>query len=487
MPEKKYVIDNEKLISEWDWEKNRKIGLDPKTLTCGIKTRAFWVCKKGHAWESSINNRNSGYGCPYCSNKKVLAGYNDLLTFYPELDKEWNYLKNELKPTEITPSSHKKVWWKCEFGHEWLAEIACRTNGHQGCPICAGQKILVGYNDLTTTHPELCKEWNWDKNIDVKPTEVSRGTTKKVWWKCKYGHEWEVSVNARTNSNTGCPICSNKKVLIGYNDLLTTNPKICEEWDYEKNKEITRPQLVTQGSDLLVWWKCKKGHRWKAHIYDRTLGRNCPICQKELHTSFPEKAIFYYTSKYFKNVLENYKPNYLEKMEFDIYLSALNTGIEYDGSNWHKDLTRDIRKNLICERNKIKLIRVREKGCPVDTNKYEYVKYFNMEDFDNDLNKTIFHILQYLGQSKSNVNIERDNIDIMSLIEMSEKANSIATNKNLLKEWNYEKNKEIKPEYIKLNSNKKVWWKCEMGHEWQATVYSRVSGNGCPICARRKR
>ena len=487
MSEKKYVIDNEKLMSEWNWEENKKIGLNPKTLTCGVKTRAFWTCKNGHTWESSINNRNTGYGCPYCSNKKVLAGYNDLLTTHPEIAKEWNYEKNNgLLPTEVTKGSNKKVWWICKNGHEWIAEIACRTGQQQCCPVCAGLKVLEGYNDLATTHPNLCREWNWDKNGNIKPTNVSKGSIKKVWWKCEKGHEWEATINSRTNRNLGCPICSNKKVLIGYNDLLTTNPEICEEWDYEKNDKITQPQLVTKGSDTMVWWKCKKGHSWKAHIYGRTSGRNCPICQKELHTSFPEKAFLYYASLCFEKIVYNYKPDYLEKMEFDIYIPSLKVGIEYDGCVWHKNLSRDIKKNLICEKNKITLLRIREKGCPLDYNKYEYVKYFNLEDFNNDLNKTIVKVLQYLGQPQISVDIERDNIDIMKLLNMSEKTNSVSTNKTLLKEWNYQKNKDIKPEYIKLNSNKKIWWKCSLGHEWQATTYSRAQGNGCPYCSNHK-
>ena len=30
-----------------------------------------------------------------------------------------------------------------------------------------------------------------------------------------------------------------------------------------------------------------------------------------------------------------------------------------------------------------------------------------------------------------------------------------------------------------------VWWRCEKGHEWQATPDSRVNGSGCPYCAGR--
>ena len=37
------------------------------------------------------------------------------------------------------------------------------------------------------------------------------------------------------------------------------------------------------------------------------------------------------------------------------------------------------------------------------------------------------------------------------------------------------------------NCDKKVWWKCSKGHEWQAAIGSRNRGSGCPECAREKR
>ncbi|MCR5092014.1 MAG: zinc-ribbon domain-containing protein [Bacilli bacterium] len=41
-----------------------------------------------------------------------------------------------------------------------------------------------------------------------KPSEVSGGTNKKYWWKCKVcGHEWECVVASRTKRHSDCPIC----------------------------------------------------------------------------------------------------------------------------------------------------------------------------------------------------------------------------------------------------------------------------------------
>jgi len=102
--------------------------------------KAWWKCKKGHEWQATINSRNNGIGCPYCAGKKVLPGYNDLATTNPELALEWHPNRNEsLSPTMVTSGSHKKVWWKCNKGHEWQATIDKRNRGNR-CPVCAKEK-----------------------------------------------------------------------------------------------------------------------------------------------------------------------------------------------------------------------------------------------------------------------------------------------------------------------------------------------------------
>ena len=102
-------------------------------------------------------NRAKGNGCPYCAGKKVLSGYNDLQTVNPTLAKEWNYEKNEgLTPAEVMPNSNKKVWWKCQKGHEWQAVISNRNNGN-GCPYCAEQYAIKGQKDLQTVNQILAR------------------------------------------------------------------------------------------------------------------------------------------------------------------------------------------------------------------------------------------------------------------------------------------------------------------------------------------
>ena len=95
--EKKCIIDNKNLMSEWDWDKNSEIGLNPNTLTEGSNKKAWWICEQKHSWYAVIVSRVKGHGCSYCSNQKVLKGYNDLETVLPVLSKEWNHHSSSIR------------------------------------------------------------------------------------------------------------------------------------------------------------------------------------------------------------------------------------------------------------------------------------------------------------------------------------------------------------------------------------------------------
>jgi DNA-directed RNA polymerase subunit RPC12/RpoP len=265
------------IAKEWNYERN--VNLKPEHFAPNSHKKVWWKCSKGHEWQATIANRNKGRKCPYCSGKKVLKGYNDLQTVDPALAKEWNYEKNNgLSPTEVTPNSNKKVWWRCSQGHEWVVAINNRTNGN-GCPYCTGRYIVKGENDLQTVNPTLAKEWNYEKNNGLTPTDVTANSNKKVWWKCSQGHEWQATI-ANRNYGTGCPYCSGRYAIKGKNDLQTVNPTLAKEWNYEKNNNGLSPSEVTPNSNKKVWWRCNQGHEWQAIIQDRNKGSGCPICRK---------------------------------------------------------------------------------------------------------------------------------------------------------------------------------------------------------------
>ena len=329
-------------------------------------------------------------------------------------------------------------------------------------------------------NPILLAEWNWEKNTELNPAKITLGSGKKVWWKCSKDHEWESVIGSRKNG-VGCPYCANKKVLQGFNDLATINPDLAKEWDHEKNGDL-KPEHFTANSGKKVWWVCKKGHEWPTTIAHRNNGRGCPICKSERNTSFPEYAILYYLDKY------GFEATHLHNAqgyELDVYIPSKKIAIEYDGSFWHKNKKiHDLEKNFQCKNDGIKLYRIRESLPPLNDTSMDYI----IRDSQNDLSKVLKKILDEITELDVDINLERDLIDIESLREHSEKKCSLLfSNPNLAKEWNFEKNGNLKPENFFANSGKKVWWKCAKGHEWQATLAHRNSqGRGCPYCTGQK-
>lgn len=267
---------NQYLLDEWDTDKN--LPFTPQSVAFGSNRKMWWRCAKGHGWQASIYTRSHGTGCPYCKGKAVLTGENDLASRYPELAKEWNEIKNApLKPTDIVPQTHKRVWWKCAQGHEWRASVHSRAQGC-GCPICANRVAAVSVNTLADRFPQIAEEWDSDKNAPITPEQVMPGTSRRFWWKCKAGHSYRSAVSSRTSGGSACPVCAGKAVQADENDLHTLYPEIAAQWDYEKNMGCT-PDAVSVSSNRRVWWLCSKGHSYCAAVAARTRYKSeCPYC-----------------------------------------------------------------------------------------------------------------------------------------------------------------------------------------------------------------
>ena len=274
------------------WHPTKNGLLTPKDVYANSNRYAWWICEKGHEWEAVIGSRKIT-GCPFCSNRRILVGENDLATTDPELAKEWHPTKNgNLTPQMVVKGDGRKVWWLGRCGHEWEATTSPRVRG-RGCPICANKKILPGFNDLQSRNPELVKEWHPTKNGDLLPTMITASVAKKVWWLGRCGHEWEASVGSR-NSGKGCPYCSGLLPIKGKTDLATVKPELAKEWHPTKNGTLT-PDMVSPDSHKEVWWICDKGHEWKKVVHGRG---KCPYCSggsalsgyNDLQTKYPKIA-----------------------------------------------------------------------------------------------------------------------------------------------------------------------------------------------------
>jgi very-short-patch-repair endonuclease len=111
-------------------------------LYVGSTRLLSWQCKQGHPrWRNQIRKRAvEGQGCPYCAGKKICAE-NSLAALNPLVAKEWDTERNFAEgikgtPDSVSPGDHRRVWWRCAFGHPWPATVKQRVSYKTGCPKC---------------------------------------------------------------------------------------------------------------------------------------------------------------------------------------------------------------------------------------------------------------------------------------------------------------------------------------------------------------
>ena len=549
--EKQYVSDNAQLIAEWNWEKNTELGFDPHKLTCGSNKKVWWVCKKGHEWQSTINNRTSGRGCPICSSEQNTSFPEYALFFYLQkygLHPIHSY-KNQGYELDIYIPSKKvaieydgHVWHKSKTNVDLEKNRKCENDGiklyriREELPVLndssidyvvrkyrkdlakilaevlceiAETKVDVDLerdsiaienlrehtekeNSILLSNPEIAREWNHKKNGRLKPENFAANSGKKAWWICQNGHEWKATIHSR-NIGIGCPYCSGKKAIKGYNDLQTINPVLANEWNYEKNDGLT-PADVLPNSNKKVWWICKQGHEWQVTVADRNNGSQCPYCsgrfaikgENDLQTINPILA----------NEWDYHKNDGLTPADV---LSNSNKKVWWictQGHEWQATISN----------------RNGGTGCPYCSGRYvvkgkndlqtanpTLAKEWNYErngglspaDISPNSNKKVWWKCikghEWEATIGNRNRLSRGCPYCSGRYAIKGQTDLQTTNPTLAREWNLEKNHGLTPADILPNSNKKVWWKCIEGHEWEATVNHRNNGRGCPICAKKRK
>ncbi len=474
------------LAKEWISCLNSKY--NPNNTLAGSNVIVTWKCTKcGGLYKAYVSNRAlKGSGCPYCSGQKVLPGFNDLQTQNPELAKEWSPI-NSVLPTQVTTKSNKKVYWICPLGHDdYIASPKQRNNG-QGCPVCAlrshtsfPEQAIFYY--IRKAFPDAINRFKHNNiEIDVYIPSKKTGIEYNGFYYHKnkkhsdlekknrlnefginllvvkeYHNVEEMTdadyyINERMIGNTLSKLVKTilkdlsadycfevdcKKDMIAIreqyinsiqeNSIYNKYPKIAKEWDYDKNGSI-KPEYVTYGSSQKYYWRCSTcGYSYLATPKNRTIrNTGCPVCAET-------------GSSLIITNNNNFAARHPELLHFwdyeknDVKPEEVFAGgtrkIYWKCNNGHSYVTTLQHK-------------INGRGCPICAGKTV------LEGF-NDL-ETI--------------------------------------NPSLAREWHPSKNGEMTPSSVTSKSNKKVWWLCKNGHEWQATINDRARGRGCPVCARNKR
>ncbi len=495
--EKRYVSDNAQLMAEWDWEKNDEQGIYPDRITCGSGIKAGWKCDKGHKWVAQISSRFHGVGCPYCSNRKVLCGYNDLTTTHPQVASEWHPTKNgAITPSTVTFGSGKKVWWQCRNGHDWEATINNRVKG-RGCPICSSRRrtsfpeqaifyyVKQVFPDAINSYRNLFEKSSMELDIYIPQLKVgieydgkafhrsdkNRIRDAKKYSLCKEKGVILIRITDRTETEliTNCDykivipeaneqhlnnaiahllfklqrplevnIRNDRLKILEYlsnadHSLQDVFPEIAAEWHAEKNAQLT-PSMFHPGSNEKVWWQCSEcGYEWQTKIIERT-GKDKTGCPKCSRKKGAKKFSDYVLSK--QGSVAEKAPHLLTEWDYEKNECLPDELSSTSGKRvwWKCPKCGYNWQAPIIHRTS------RNHQCPCCSNQVVVTGV-------NDLSTTHPH---------------------------------------LASEWNPTRNHIMSTE-VQYGTNKKYWWTCGVcGYEWEASPSNRSKkGSGCPCCSGR--
>ena len=358
---------------------------------------------------------------------------------HPEVAAQWHPRKNDLLPDDVTHGSNVRIWWLCPVhpSHEWEAAVhgRCGPDGEPrtGCPFCSGNRACVT-NSLASIYPDIAAEWHRTKNEELTPETVTWGSDRRVWWQCQIdkAHVWEGNIGWRTQDQSGCPFCSNKRVCKA-NSLAALYPALAEEFHRKKNGDLTAWEIVP-GRHEAVWWQCKqdRAHEWqtspKSRVADST---GCPFCtgrrpstKNNLAACYPEIANEWHPVK-----------------NGDCSPWAVVAGANKRA--WWRCIKDP---NHVWE-TRVSTRTIMGSGCP-----------------------------QCAALNKGPK-------------QLSSSYNFAKMYPKIAAQWHPSRNGGLKPGDVTVGSNKRVWWKCEKGadHVWFAMVSVRAGrGSGCPFCKGKK-
>ena len=450
--------DNQELVQKYDFEKNTKIGLDFETLTARTSKKAWWKCNEcGNSWYTTIASQNDRkkHGCPYCARKRVAQNNyersiesngisrrytraqankeaqmrtGNFAECYPDLLAEWNYEKNGgINPSEVSSRSNLKVWWKCSEGHEWQTSIANRTYHFSGCPRCKyeAQSSFCEQAVYFYVKERFSDAVNGDKHLDAELDIYIPSIKTAIEYDGEAWHKSDRSMKNDIYKNELCKNAEIKLIRIREPNL----PKIDNCISLIRKDTISNRSLNEVISELL-----------------RLLGEKNP--QVNIESDGATILAQYATRKRenslaacYPTIAAEWHPTKNGTLTPDKINKASRRTVWWLGSCGHEwKMTVGERTRPTSETETGKQSKAR--GCPYCASKIILIGFNDLET----------------------------------------KCPEIAA------EWHPTKNGSLKPSEVLAGSNKKVWWLCKCGHEWQATPDKRVYGSGrCPICYKEKR
>ena len=416
------IIDEKpELINELHPTKNKNIKFHE--LTAGSEKRVWWICDKGHEWNTTAAQRyKSSTGCPYCAGK-LPTKENNLSADNPQLSKQWDNKKNNgLRPQDFVPGSLKKVWWICSRGHSYEASIYNRNKRNQGCPKCHSNtskfelRLLAELSSVFKNVSHQVKIDGYESDIFIPQYKIGIDYDGKYYHKSKKRIEYD-----------------KKKISYFKNQGIT----------FFKVREVGLPSI----SNNEIFFK---GGEAKVEHVKKLL----KLIRSKVHLSkSDEKAL----QDYLKNnsfINEKLFFDFLYKIPNPKREKSLKFLHEEISREWHPKKNGNLTPDKISEKSNLKV----------------WWKCFLGHEY-----QTVVY----------NRTIQKSGCPFCARKKISFEESLEHTHPKIANTWHPTKNGKLEPQDVFSGTSKHIWWICVKGHIWNAIVYSRIK-HGCPFCSGNK-
>ena len=305
----------------------------------------------------------------------------------------------------------------------------------------------------------ILEQFDDEKNAPLTTKDFSKSSDACVWFKFKEcGHSCKQRIADKTGKNSKkCPTCLNRNGI--GKSLSSEYPEYAKMFMTSKNG--ISPDLVSYQNGKIYWWECPRcRNQFMGKVSDVVNGKRvCNECSNKKR-SYPEYCLAYYLLQIDKTREINKN---LEGYKFDFFLPKYQLIIEYDGYPWHnKDIARrnDVLKDNICNKHKLKILRIRDSRLNDNkmlTSSIWYFKYDNSLIFLQKLNGILSDMLG--TNINMDINVTRDSKEIkIYQLKLDKEESLLSCIPDLYDYIDPDNEKNGKPEYVCNESHKIRFW-----------------------------